>query len=276
MATLVIRQPVPRQSPTPPPQESVLSLDTTRPNSAPIPNKHIPYCSPGPAPAFQRQPPATPPDSPPTNHSILQTSLLQPADRFPRVSNHPPIYSINVSTLAAASNQLATQILPDPKLVFPWLHGLNPENQVQLQFFLARRKTQRNTPRCYRGITIVKAGGDLARARLKSAVSSDEILNRREGQDAAFLEIDPKHGFSVRNFQIQATKMAVISDIVIYRDDSTSEEDVRRLARRLAYAQDTWRVKSRGVDNEDAPRFNTFILNSECSSRHVSTTLQHL
>ena len=266
MATLVIRQPAPRQSPTPPPQADVLTLSNSRPSSAPIPNKHIPYCSPGPVPSFQRQTPATPPDSPPSNHASLQSSSpLQPVDRFHQVSKNPTIYSIDASTLVGASNQLATQFLPDPKQLFPWLHGLNPENQVQLQFFLARRKTQRQTPKCYRGITIVKAGGELTNARLKSAIAPEEILNRGEDHNAAFLEIDPRHGFSVRNFQIQATKMAVISDVVVYKDDKGSEEDVHQLARRFAFAQDTWRVKSRGVDNEAAPRFNTFVLNSSFS-----------
>ena len=266
MATLVIRQPVPRQSPTPPPQADVLSLNKSRPNSAPIPNKHMPYCSPGPIPISQRQGPATPPASPPSNHASLQSSSpLHQVDRFHEISKSPPIYSIDASTLAAANQQLATQLLPDPKHLFPWLHGLNPENQVQLQFFLARRKTQRQTPKCYRGITVVKVGGDLTRAKLKSAIAPEEVLNRREGHDAAFLEIDPRHGFSVRNFQIQATKMAVVSDIVIYRDDTASDEDTHQLARRFAFAQDTWRVKSRGFENEDAPRFNTFVLSSSFS-----------
>ena len=100
--------------------------------------------------------------------------------------------------------------------------------------------------------------GILCTARLKSAIAPEEILNRREGRDAAFLEIDPKNGFSVRNFQIQATKMAVMSDIIIYRDSATSDEDMHQLATRFAIAQDSWRVKCRGVDHEDAPRFHTF------------------
>ena len=263
MATLVIRQPVPKQSPTPPPHVNILTLSNSRPNSAPIPNKHIPYCSPGPVPIFQSQTPATPPDSPPSTRTSLQSpSPLQPVDRFQQVSKVPPVYSIDASTLAAASDQLATQYLPDPKLLFPWLHGLNPENQIQLQFFLARRKAQRQTPNCYRGITIVKAGGDLTKARLKSAIAPEEVLNRREGHDAAFLEIDPRHGFSVRNFQIQATKMAVMSDVIVYKDDRGSAVEVHQLARKFAFAQDTWRVRCRGVDNEAAPRFNTFILNN--------------
>ena len=272
MATLVIRQPVPRQSPTPPPQADVLSLNMSRPNSAPIPNKHIPYCSPGPIPVLQSQGPATPPDSPPSNYASLQSSSpLQPVDRFCQISKSPPVYSIDASTLVTATQQLATQLLPDPKHLFPWLHGLHPDNQVQLQFFLARKKTQRQTPKCYRGITVVKVGGDLTKARLKSAIAPEEVLSCSEGHNAAFLEIDPRHGFSVRNFQIQATKMAVVSDIVIYRDDTASDEDTRQLARRFAFAQDTWRVKSRGLENDDCPRFNTFVLNhsfSEIAQSH--------
>lgn len=135
---------------------------------------------------------------------------------------------------------------------------------MQLAFFSARRKSQRNVPKCYRGITIVKAGKDLSHSKLASAVSSDDLLAHDSSGEAAFIEIDPKEGFSIRNFQIQATKMSLISDIVIYRDQTTTEDDMMELAKKFALAQDTWRVKSGNVDSGVAPRFNTFVLNCKC------------
>lgn len=261
MSTVVIHQPVSRTSFTPPPQNPPLCLDTSRPSSAPIPNKHLAYCSPGPAPGASQQTP-TPPASPPSKHAGLQTfSLLHPADTYPKLAKNPPIYSLDAFTLAAATNELAGQLFPDPKLVFPWLHGLHAENQVQLAFFIARRKALRNTPKCFRGITIVKAGGDLTRARLKGAISEDEVLEGGKGQDASFLDIDPRDGFSVRNFQIQATKMAMVSDIVIYGDHTATRDEVLEAAERFAIAQNNWRVKSCNGDG-DAPIFNTFIISS--------------
>lgn len=264
MATIVIHQPVPQSSPTPPPPMHPLSLNTSHPDSAPIPNKHIPFCPPGPAPGARQQNPVTPPDSPPSKNSRIQTSsLLRSTNTYTKVFDTPPVYSIDASALAAAADELATQLLPDPEQIFPWCHGLHPENQLQLAFFMARRKTQRSTPKCLRGTTIVKAGGDLTRSRLKGAISSEEILNIGKGRDASFLEVDPRQGFSVRNFQIQATKMAVVSDIVVYGDEKVTQEEVYDIAKKFAIAQNTWRVKSGNIDHDDAPLFNTFIVSSE-------------
>ena len=261
MSTLVIHQPMSRASLTPPPETSTVSLDASRPGSAPIPNKHIPYCPAGPAPGKSQL--ASPPASPPTKDSGLQTfSLLHPANTYPRIISNPPVFSINAFTLAAAINEQAAQPFPDPKLAFPWLHGLHSENQVQLAFFIARRKALRKTPQCFRGITIVKVGGDLTKARLKGAVNADEVLDLKEGKDVSFLEVDPKDGFSVRNFQIQATKLATVSDIVLYADAETRFEEMHDLAIKFATAQHTWQVKNRnGGDN--APVFNTFIMSGE-------------
>ena len=245
---------------TPPPETSELSLNTSRPSSTPVPNKHIPYCPAGPAPGNPQL--ASPPASPPTSDSSLQTfSLLHPADTYPQIIDDPPVFSIDAFTLAAAINEQAAQPFPDPKLAFPWLHGLHAENQVQLAFFIARRKALRKTPQCFRGITIVKVGGDLTKARLKGAVSADEILDLRSGREASFLEVDPRDGFSVRNFQIQAPKMATVSDIVLYADSKTKSEDILDLAKNFAIAQSTWQVKS-GSGNERMPIFNTFIMSS--------------
>ena len=261
MSTIVIQKPTSRASLTPPPETSVLNLDTSRPGSAPIPNKHLPYCPAGPAPGKLQL--ASPPASPPSKNSGLQTfSLLHPADTYPQVIDKHPVFSIDAFTLAAAINEQASQLFPDPKHAFPWLHGLHAENQVQLAFFIARRKALRKTPQCFRGITIVKVGGDLTKARLKGAVSADEILDFKNGKDATFLEIDPKDGFSVRNFQIQTTKMATVSDIVLYADAGTKAEEIRDLAKSFAIAQRTWKLKN-GNGDEHVSTFNTFIMSSK-------------
>ncbi|KAL2044368.1 hypothetical protein N7G274_003073 [Stereocaulon virgatum] len=262
MSTVVLHQPVSRTALTPPPHGPALSLDTARPGSAPIPNKHIPYCPPGPIPGPTQQVPATPPASPPSKNASLQTlSLLHPAENHIKVSDNPLVFAISAVTLAAAIHHLASEQLPEPKHVFPWLHGLHAENQVQLAFFIARRRALRNPPKCFRAITIVKVGGDITRSRLKGAITVDEILDLDDGRDVRFLDIDPRDGFSVRNFQIQATKMATVSDIVVYGDDTAEEDEVHELAEKIAIAQNTWRASNNNSDG-DAPTYNTFILSS--------------
>lgn len=106
----------------------------------------------------------------------------------------------------------------------------------------------------------MKAGGDLSCARLKGALAPDEIL-QQTASGATFRDVDPKEGFSVRNFQIQAAKSASLSDILVYGSDDT---EVQSLARDVAAAQHAWRQmhEEKGLE---LPRYNTFACTSPFS-----------
>lgn len=223
----------------------------------PIPNKHIPVCPPGPVPIEK---PDTPPQSPPTKElSLQQQSLLYPPNAYtPRSWGDQTVYEIDAAGVAAALSHMASQPLPDPSQVFPWFHGLHPGNHIQQGFFVARRRNLRKTPKCFRGITIVKAGGDLSCARLKGAIAPEEFL-LQDVTGAAFREVDPREGFSVRNFQIQAAKSAMLSDIMVYGDD---EFEVRRLAMDVAAAQQAWR-ETHEEKGYDISRYHTFVCTSQ-------------
>jgi dual specificity MAP kinase phosphatase len=265
MATIALPRPIPSEhtrSSSPRPLTSTLNLDNINTSAAcpiPIPNKHIPICPPGPAPAEK---PDTPPQSPPTKELSLEPrSLLYPPDNYkPRSLGSHTVYEIDAAGIAAALDHTAGQPLPDPSQVFPWFHGLHPCNHIQQAFFIARRRNLRKTPKCLRGITIVKAGGDLSCSRLKGAIAPEEfLLQATDG--ASFREIDPKEGFSVRNFQIQAAKSAMVSDILVYGDD---EFEVQRLAKDVATAQQVWRAMHEEKGHELA-QYNTFVCKSPFS-----------
>jgi len=256
MATVCAR-PAPVHDHRTPSQLSINTSQTGSPRA--VPHKHIPYCSPGPRPASSLL--ETPPASPPSPSQLINTtSLTYPPNGFEKVCNDPPVYSISAQKLSEALDHLATQPLPAAHQVFPWLHGLHQDNQVQLAFFTARKKALRRTPKCIRGITVVKAGGDLSHSKIKGAIAPEEILApAHEGEGCAeFLECDPRDGFGVRNFQIQACKLATVSDIVVYRDDGTPKEDAERLANRIARAQTAWQKKTEGPFS--GKLFNTFIV----------------
>lgn len=167
------------------------------------------------------------------------------------------MYEIDAAGVHAALDHIAGQPLPDPSQVFPWLHGLHPCNHIQQAFFIARRRNLRKTPKCFRGITVVKAGGDLSCAKLKGAIAPEEFLLQGHG-GAVFREVDPKEGFSVRNFQIQAAKSAMVSDILVY---GTDDFEVQRLAKDVAAAQQAWR-ETHEEKGHDLPKYNTFICTS--------------
>lgn len=106
-------------------------------------------------------------------------------------------------------------------------------------------------------MTVVKAGGDLSCSRLKGAIAPDEFL-LQSTMGAVFREVDPKDGFSVRNFQIQAAKSAMVSDIVIYGED---DSEVLRLSMDVAAAQQAWRHVHKDKEHE-LPHYNTFVCTS--------------
>lgn len=217
-------------------------------------------CPTGPSPSDAREPPARTA----TDHSNDQTaSLLYPADGFVRISSPPApnVYAIDAETLSSALDHMAAQPLPDPSQMFPWLHGLHPDNHLQLGFFSSRRKSLRRAPKCWRGITVVKMGGDLSKARLKGAVAPNEVIS----PTSRFLMSDPPEGFSVRNFQIQTAKLAAMSDIVVYAEDQASKSELLALAEDFAMAQQAWRMKNDPM--QEHPPYNTFVVTS--SFHHI-------
>ena len=257
----MMQNPLSRRPLTPPLEASKLSLETSGLEGLPIPNKHIPHCPTGPAPGLRPEI-ATPPDTPPSKYSHSDpTSFFQPKNPYYRSKGSAPIFPVDVEALAKATSHLASQLLPDPKLVFPWLHGLHAENQMQLAFFAARRKSIRSTPECLRSITIVKLGNDLTQSKLKGAMTAEELLDGGAKHSDVFMDVDPSEGFSVRNFQIQQAKAATLSDIVVYGDVEAGKEEILELASQLASAQRTCRDQRR--QDEEAPlEFHTYVLTS--------------
>ncbi|KAE8149307.1 hypothetical protein BDV25DRAFT_3905 [Aspergillus avenaceus] len=254
MATVVVQQQTLRHS-TPPPTAISPSLNLNR-NPSPIPNKHIPVCPAGPTPVAPQS------VSPASREDVADqtSSLLYPPNGYKQLSTSPPVYSIDAVSLASALEYWASQPLPDSSKVFPWLHGLHPENHVQLGFFTNRKRALRRIPRVWRGITIIKVGGDLTAARLKGAVSVDEVLTP---SSAEFLAVDPREGFSVRNFQIQTAKLAALSDVVVYAEDGGTQKQLLEVAERVAAAQHRWRAKN--DPDQTLPVYNTFVLTSTFS-----------
>ncbi|ESZ94713.1 dual specificity phosphatase [Sclerotinia borealis F-4128] len=273
MATIALPRPIPpghtrsSSSSHPHPLTSTISLDHINTSAAfpiPIPNKHLPVCPTGPAPSEK---PDTPPHSPPTKElSLSQRSLLYPPVNYNSYYvDSSIIYEIDAAGVAAALKHLAGQPLPDPSQVFPWYHGLHPCNLMQQTFFIQRRRHLLRTPKCIRGITIVKAGGDLTCSRLKGAITPDEFLEF--GTTTEFQDINPKEGFSVRNFQIQVAKSAMVSDIIVYGDDFPL---VKKLAREIAAAQQIVR-ETHVNQRHELSQYNTFI----CTSPFVEFEKKH-
>ncbi|KAL7795927.1 hypothetical protein V8C37DRAFT_373944 [Trichoderma ceciliae] len=198
-----------------------------------------------------------------TNHvrALPQASLLYPPDNFVRVDGEDAsIYEIDAVSVAEALDYASQQQLPPPSLVFPWLHGLHPENHTQRTFFDEHLCILGNTPNCLRAITVVKADGNLSFARLKGAIAPEEFM--RSGTPPEFIDSDPLSGLSVRNFHIQPAKVAATSDIIIY---GLNHDENRKVAWKVAVAQKRWRDKQH-AEAKNLPVYNTFICTSPFSA----------
>jgi dual specificity MAP kinase phosphatase len=267
MTTVALPRPVPPHRPSSGlgSLTTTLTLEPSLNSPAVIPNKHLPICPPGPVP---RDEPSTPPPSPGSDDDGRPpSSLLYPPSGYPSLkSGSLVLYKLGASDVAAALEYTSRQPLPDPSRVFPWLHGLHPNNHIQQTFFTQRRRALRRTPYCLRGVTVVKSDGDLSVSALKGAIAPQEIM--QQGPTAEFVEADPREGFSVRNFQIQAAKAAMTSDIIVYGDD---EVQVRKLGWDIAAAQRAWREKHELEGQPGLPTYNTFI----CMSRFADFEVNH-
>lgn len=267
MAAVAIRPP--RDTPTPPPMPAatapaqplpILSVSSTTPIS--IPNKHISKA--GPNYANPVTPPASPPSGlsrSPEEVSSCMNSLLYPAGDYPSICKSPPVRAIDAAGVAAAMNFSSRQPLPDIENIFPWAHGLHPENTIQLAFFFARKKSMRRAPTCYRGIVVVKVG-DQSHSRLKGAVAPEEILPPGS-TTSGFLNLDPRDGFNVRNFHIQVGKFACLSDIIVYGDNDADQQEVLKVAKRISAAQLYYRAQYQGNSMREFPIYSTFLTQSK-------------
>jgi len=188
-------------------------------------------------------------------------SLLFPAESYPLISESPPVHAIDAAGVAASLNYSSRQSLPDIEQLFPWAHGLHPENSMQLAFFYARKKSMRRAPTCYRGICIVKVG-DMSCARLKGVITPEEILPS-DPATTGFLVVDPREGFNVRNFHIQVGKFACLSDIIIYGDNDVDPGEITRISKQISAAQIDYRAQYQRNSTREFPVYSTFVVQSE-------------
>ncbi|KAK9458480.1 uncharacterized protein V1516DRAFT_682659 [Lipomyces oligophaga] len=226
-------------------------VSTSTPTQSPIslsPAPLSPSSSSASSPSPSSSPSLSPSQAPPT-------SLLYPPDLlFPLISPFPPIRAIRASQLNDALAQISRQNLPPTGHVFPWLHGLHPQNYYQ-QAFLNRDGAHANyTPNNFRNITLVKLGSQ-GTSLLVGSVSHREFLPDINSGKEGFLNLDPPEGVGLRNFSIQVAKIATLSDIVVYSKKGQPSENVLALAKRISMAQRYHRSITPGC-----PEFNTFVV----------------
>lgn len=179
-------------------------------------------------------------------------------------SNEPLVYSITPDQYAEVENRYSTTPLPSDVL-FPWLHGVDGRSYQQNLFFGVRRSM---VPR-HRGLTLVHADeSEPYTCRLINAVLPSEILT----PEGAFLNITERETYiNLRNFKIQVSRYATISDIVVYGQGADKVAQTIAAAQqclrneRLAYIEQVRRqAGSRAVANANDLVYRVFIIQGQC------------
>lgn len=148
-----------------------------------------------------------------------------PSDILNRVLQaDPAIYGITAEQYASIYRLYISTPLPNG-ILFPWLHGVDGTSFQQNLFFGVRRCL----PPRYRGLMLVHADETCPySARLIHAVLPSEIITAEN----EFINLAEKEqSVNLRNFRIQVSRFATISDIVVYGHGA------EQVARRIAIAQ---------------------------------------
>ena len=128
----------------------------------------------------------------------------------------PGVRAISADQLKSLLDMQRHQPLTPGDDIFPYLHGVTRDNPVQWAFFCESQNLKEvGPPRQHRSVLIIHANaeaGDNYPGRLVGSFKADSIL----GPGVEFLHTQPPTGITLRNFNIQPAKMAVISDIVVY------------------------------------------------------------
>ena len=183
-------------------------------------------------------------------------SPLFSIDNYPEIIPH--VRAITAEQLDAALTAVAKIPLPDADTVFPWLHGIHPSNPDQRYFFSQPRGVELPPPSTYRGIALVAAHSreQNRHGRLVGSIEANDLFQQDE-DSICFVQPDPLKGVSLRNFHIQARKIAMLSDIVIYDIGSgIDSDDTLLFASCVADAQRKYRNDFQG----QVPEYHTFIV----------------
>lgn len=127
------------------------------------------------------------------------------------LSANPTVFGISASTLASAIDYNYSSPLPEIENIFPWLHGLHPNNITQRMFLNSKRMNfnfdnsidSANSsfsseilanppmiPSSIRGLLVVKIGSPNTPGTLIGSIYPNEILARRNKNDFDFIDMD--------------------------------------------------------------------------------------
>ncbi|KAI8981676.1 hypothetical protein BDF20DRAFT_834368 [Mycotypha africana] len=167
---------------------------------------------------------------------------------------HENIYTISVNNFVKVYEAYRSFPLPPDDVVFPWLHGVDGNNNAQNLFFGVRRCLPPN----YRGLMLVHCNDDIQymesdknktskdkknrrgiSARLVDSVlpeqlihlDSEEFINNNPNSNSRAAKRDISSLINLRNFQNQIARFSTLCDLILYGHNANN------LAVKMAHAQ---------------------------------------
>ncbi|ODV91529.1 hypothetical protein CANCADRAFT_94 [Tortispora caseinolytica NRRL Y-17796] len=194
----------------------------------------------------------------PGESSKLPSSLYPPTS-FPLIDPSNSIYGITAEQIMSVLDTRNDSAMPPSSVMFPWLHGLCPDNTIQMSLLDPQAVHAGNPPKV-RSILLVRANikarnwsmsstnsrsslmsmdspqsqnsesSSTTASRtfppglLRGAIDPQDILPA-DASEPGFAQCKQAPGLNLRSFSSQVRKLALISDIVIYAPVPASEDD---------------------------------------------------
>ncbi|ODQ63261.1 hypothetical protein NADFUDRAFT_6814, partial [Nadsonia fulvescens var. elongata DSM 6958] len=233
------------------------------------------------------------------------SSPLDNAFNYQAVSSDPPVFALSSLIFTQSINHHYSTPLPEVDEMFPWLHGIHEDNFSQRAFLdplhrfrqeipaNGREKyehdlqSHKNVPNQAHGLLLYddntsdiqiayNSGDDTIENEMTKETKDDGVPTYSQIYLPQFLELDTRQGISLRNFQIQVTKFACISDVIIYCSESKGDdfEQLIDVARLISQAQINFKqAYSLNQDYKTFVVFDDFATLSALSPHIVSIPL---
>ncbi|CEP19095.1 hypothetical protein [Parasitella parasitica] len=186
------------------------------------------------------------------------------------VQQQDNIYSTTAHNFAAINKLYNESPLPDD-ILFPWLHGVDGNNNQQNLFFGVRRSM---VPR-YRGLMVIHCEGEESKttSRLIESVLPEQVIFMEGPHQCEFINSHNKDvTINLRNFKNQISRFSTLCDLVLYGSRAS------QIATKIAAAQQKFHAErlaqietvqksagKRAVVNANTLVYKTIIVQDEFS-----------
>lgn len=179
------------------------------------------------------------------------------------------------TTTAKQFNEIFTLYKQSPlpnNVLFPWLHGVDGNNNQQNLFFGVRRSLVPN----YRGLMVVHCHDLENTARLVETVLPKQIVSLDPAHPSEFINSYNKElSINLRNFQNQIARFSTVCDLVLYGSNAhematrVSAAQKKLYEQRSALLENTIRIAGKkATSNANRIIYKVIVIEGNCCEKN--------